>query len=80
MMEVIAIDGFKLSMCGDCLDTLLWVERHGREIVEKVAALMQADEILLHESDGGQLVEVKAGEFVSDRVIAGFARLRTYSP
>ncbi|MEI8372194.1 MAG: L-serine ammonia-lyase, iron-sulfur-dependent, subunit alpha [Planctomycetota bacterium] len=71
MMEVIAVDGFKVSMCGDCFETLLWVKQNGRELVETLAALMQADEILLHESEGGQLVEVKAGAFVSNHILAG---------
>ena len=70
MMEVIAVDGFKVSMCGDSFETLLWVDGNGREIVGKLASLMYADEIRLHESKGSQLVEIKAGEFVSDRVIA----------
>ena len=26
MMEVIAVDGFNVSMFGDCFETLLWVE------------------------------------------------------
>jgi len=70
MMEVIAVDGFKVSMFGDCFETLLWVESRGDAIVEKLDALRSADEILLHESAGGQLVEVKAAAFVSDSVIA----------
>jgi len=36
------------------------VESRGRELAERLGVLWDADEILLHESAGGQLVEVKA--------------------
>ena len=70
MMEVIAIDGFQVSICGDYCETLLWGDGRGQAIVEKLGKLADADDILLHESAGGQLVEVKAAAFVSDDVIA----------
>jgi L-serine dehydratase len=70
MMEVIAVDGFKLSMFGDTCETLLWVAEGGQKLAQRLAALVEADEILLHGSAGGQLVEVKAGQFVSDTIIA----------
>jgi L-serine dehydratase len=69
MMEVVAVDGCKVSMFGDCFETLLWVESRGDALVAKLGDLISADEILLHESAGGQLVEVKAAAFVSDSVI-----------
>lgn len=70
MMEVIAVDGFKVSIVGDYFETLLWVEGRAQTVIEKLGALMNADEILLHESGGGQLVEMKAAAFVSDDVVA----------
>ncbi|MHB8866105.1 MAG: L-serine ammonia-lyase, iron-sulfur-dependent, subunit alpha, partial [Pirellulaceae bacterium] len=70
MMEVIAIDGFQVSICGDYCETLLWGDGRGQAIVEKLGKLADADEILLHESAGGQLVEVKAAAFLRDDVIA----------
>lgn len=69
MMEVIAVDGFKVSMSGDYFETLLWVAGRGRAVLEKLGAWMNADEILLHESGDGQLVEVKAAAFVNDDII-----------
>jgi len=79
MMEVIAVDGFKVSMFGDYFETLLWVEGRGQAVVEKLRALTNADTVLLHESGGGQLVEVKTGAFVDEDVIArlrGVATIR----
>jgi hypothetical protein len=39
MMEVIAIDGFRVSIPGDCYETLLWVQGGGKAIVQQLAAL-----------------------------------------
>ncbi len=86
MMEVIAIDGFRLSILGDCCETLLWVQSGGEKLAQRLAALEEAEEILLHESADGQLVEVKAPGFVGETAIGGlqntFAirRVRRLSP
>ena len=42
----------------------------GASAARETGPLTNADEILLHESGGGQLVEVKAAAFVSDDVVA----------
>jgi L-serine dehydratase len=70
MMEVLNVDGFTVSMFGDCFETLLWVCREGHELAQELATLVSADAILVHEAAGEQLVEVKAGEFVSEKAIA----------
>ncbi len=75
MMEVIDIDGFPVSMFGDCAETLLWLGGTGREVVAALESQITADAILLHEVDGRQLVEVKAAGFVGDEVLAGLPGL-----
>ncbi len=70
MIEVIDIDGFAVSLFGDCYLTLFWMKSGGHELVARLGGLMQADDILLHESAGGQLVEVKASHFVSAQIVA----------
>ncbi len=70
MMEIIAVDSFAVSLFGDCYETLIWVKSGGQELVAWLAKRVVADEILLHESADGQLVEVKAQQFVGDAVIA----------
>ena len=77
MMEVIDLDGFGVSMFGDCFETLLWVDGRGNEIVTALEARFTADEILLHEAEGRQLVEVKATGFVSDEILAEIPGLRS---
>jgi len=73
MMEVIDIDGFGVSMFGDCYETLLWVNAPGKEVIAELHARFPADQILLHEVGHRQIVEVKAGEFVSDEILANIA-------
>jgi L-serine dehydratase len=75
MIEVTAIDGFRVSICGDYFETLLWMDRQGERVVESLHARMHADEILLHESAAGQLVEVKAAAFVADDAIAALREI-----
>jgi len=70
MMEVLNVDGFTVSMFGDCFETLLWVCSAGQQLAQELAMLVSADAILVHEAAGEQLVEVKAGAFVSEQVIA----------
>ena len=70
MMEVIAVDGFKVSMFGDYHETLLWMEGDGLAVGKRLQELVEADEVLLHEAAGRQLVEVKAARFVSDEALA----------
>jgi L-serine dehydratase len=71
MMEVLEVDGFTVSMFGDCFETLFWVPSDGHKLAQELAALVAAEAILVHEAaGGGHLVEVKAGAFVSGPVIA----------
>ncbi len=77
MMEVIEVDGFKVSMFGDCHTTLLWPGGDGAVMIESLKTAVSADDILLHESGGRQLVEVKSGAFVSDAVLAALPGLRS---
>lgn len=70
MIEVIDIDGFTVSMGGDCFETLLYIDGTGEEIVAALQAGFEADAMVLHEADGRRMVEVKAAAFVPDDLIA----------
>ncbi|MEI7900895.1 MAG: L-serine ammonia-lyase, iron-sulfur-dependent, subunit alpha [bacterium] len=70
MMEVIALDGFKVSLFGDYHETFLWVDGDGRALARRLTEVAEADEILLHEAAAGCLVEVKAARFLSDETLA----------
>jgi L-serine dehydratase len=75
MMEVLNVDGFTVSMFGDCFETLLWVHREGHKLAQQLATLLSTDAILVHEAAGEQLVEVKGSEFVSEQTIAKLNRI-----
>ncbi len=77
MIEVIAIDGIPVSVGGDYFETLIFARTGGPEIARAVAAGMTADDIEVHDSPAGQLVEVRAQAFVSD---ARLADLRAIAP
>jgi len=77
MMEVIDLDGFAVSMFGDCHETLLWVEGEGTEVVAALESRFVADEILLHRSGERRLVEVKAAGFVPDDLLADLSGIRS---
>jgi L-serine dehydratase len=70
MMEVLGLDAFNVSLFGDCFETLLWVRGEGHKLARELATLVSADAILVHEAGGEQLVEMKAGAFVSEQTIA----------
>jgi L-serine dehydratase len=77
MMDVTAIDGIPVSICGDYFETLLFVGTKGHDVARVIATRMAADDILVHDSAGGQLVQVRAQAFVSDPVLA---ELRALAP
>ena len=64
------VDGFNVSMFGDCFETLFWVRGCGPELARHLATLVDANAVLAHEVGGEQMVEVKAREFVSDQILA----------
>ena len=70
MMEVLNVDGFEVSLFGDCFETLLWVRGEGHKLARELAKLAPAHSILVHKAAGEQLVEVKADAFVSEPIIS----------
>lgn len=77
MIEVIDIDGFAVSMGGDCYETLIFLNGNGAEIVSALQAGFDADDIILHESEGRQMIEVKALSFVPDDLLAALGPVKT---
>ncbi len=68
MIEVLDVDGFGVSMFGDCFETLLFTNC-GSELRERIASQFEADSIQVHERDGASLVEVKAQDFVPENLL-----------
>ena len=78
MMEVQSIDGAQLRMDGGYDETLIWLDPARREAAEQLTSRLAADDVLVHETDGALLVQVKSAGFVPDDVLAalGPARVR----
>ncbi|WP_372845398.1 L-serine ammonia-lyase, iron-sulfur-dependent, subunit alpha [Pontiella sp.] len=69
IMEVIDLDGFAVSMTGDCCETLIRADGSADKILAKLNDF-KADEIIVHESGDRKLIEVKAATFVGDELLA----------
>lgn len=83
MMEVIDLDGYQVSMFGDCHQTLIWVEGDAKAVADQLVENFDAYDILVHGDGEHVLLEVKSGEFVSDEVISSLSnvsRVRRLSP
>lgn len=83
MIEVIDLDGFPVSMFGDCFETLLWTDGRADELVRTLAEHFTADEIVVYETDGRQLVEVKAMAFIDESItdqLPGVVAVKRLSP
>jgi len=57
MMEVLSIDGVAMSMDGGHHETLIWLPK-------TVTAQFEADEVIRHETDENQILQVKSAAFV----------------
>ncbi len=77
MIDVINVDGFPVSIGGDYFETLLFRAAGGHELAAAVAARVAADDIRVHDSPAGQLVQVRAQAFVGEAVLAD---LRAIAP
>ncbi len=77
MMEVVDIDGVPISIGGDYFETLLFTRANGDDIAKAVAARVATDDILVHHAPDGQIVQVRAQEFVGDAVLD---QLRALAP
>ena len=83
MMEVIDIDGFEVSMFGDCCETLIWVDGQAEQVTAILNERFEADGIILHESGKRRMIEVKAPGFVGEEIISdlpGVIRVKRLSP
>lgn len=66
MIEIIEIDGAKVSMAGDFYQTLVYLKSPGN-IIPFIEKLMDCDEIALREGTS-TFIEIKANQFLSDEL------------
>ncbi|HIG28190.1 MAG TPA: serine dehydratase [Verrucomicrobiales bacterium] len=67
MIEVIEIDGFKLSIGGDYYVTLIYTDSPTEETIQGLRDSCQTDEILIHSQGEKNLVEIRASKFITDK-------------
>jgi len=70
MMDVIELDGVPLRMNGGYAETLIWLGTAQRPAAERLAERLDADEILVHDTAYGLLVQVQAHAFVPEDALA----------
>ena len=70
MIEIVEIDGIEVSMAGDYYETLIHAGSNGSEIVKYLRENIDADTILLLSGTDTQMIEIKAQNFLEDRVIS----------
>lgn len=69
MVEVIGIDGIKVSLAGDYYETLILVGEDGDRLLVYLKEHIPADEILLLGSRQTRLIEIKSQQFLTQETI-----------
>jgi L-serine dehydratase len=86
MIEIVQIDRTRLSMAGDCFETLLFIESGGEELVEWIKNRVQADDIRLCEGENARFVEIKTQQRLDEKTLSelrsrdGVISLKSLSP
>lgn len=70
MMEVVEIDGIAVSMAGDYFETLLYPNAEDEAIAKYLRETIEADGILLLRGADTRIIEIKAQNFLEDRLIS----------
>jgi L-serine dehydratase len=71
MIEVIEVDGSRVSLAGDYFETMIYLTTNSVEIMEYLKENVIADAIILLENQDNQIIEVKAQEFLPEAIISG---------
>jgi len=86
MIEIVKIDGVKVSMAGDYCETLIYLDSEGGELLDYLRKNIDADEILLMNGTDMRIIEIKAQKFLEEKIISALYRqfnirhLKTISP
>jgi L-serine dehydratase len=71
MIEVLSIDEFSVSLFGDYDVTLIWLHDRAEQVRQQIVAVTanEFDELLIHRSATGELLEIRGGAFLSERLL-----------
>jgi L-serine dehydratase len=84
-IEIVELDGARVSMRGDTYETLLYTDSGGERLAQVLAERTDADSVLLHQGTAGQFVEVRAQLPIAQALAHvaapfGVRQVRTLSP
>ena len=71
IIEVIEIDGAKVSMAGDCCETLIYLAADADRLLRYLQERPLADEIHILHGAAARFVEIKSQEFFDPETLAG---------
>ncbi len=86
MIEIKEIDAGRVSMAGDYYETLVYADEPKEKIPAYLENQIEADDILMLDSPGGPMIEIKAQKFLDKATIAGLysqfkiRQVKTLSP
>ncbi len=68
MIEIVDIDGFEISVCGDYFETLVFTDKYDSEIDDYLERQTDHEFIVKTESRNGCLFEIKSSSFLPDSI------------
>jgi L-serine dehydratase len=69
MIEVIEIDGNRVSMAGDYFETIIYLNSSSNEVLKYLRKKIDADEINLLGNQDLQIIEVKSQNFLEEEIV-----------
>jgi L-serine dehydratase len=75
MIEVIEIDGNRISIAGDYFETLIYLNSNRHEVVKYLRKKVDADEINLLGNHDHQMIEVKTQNFLDQEILSELCSL-----
>lgn len=75
MIEVIEIDGNRVSMAGDYFETIIYLNSNSNEVLQYLRKKIDADEINLLGNQDFQIIEVKSQNFLEEKMVVELCSL-----
>ncbi len=70
MIEIVEIDGAKVSMIGDYYETLIFTTEENVGVIQEfLNEKFNADELIIHKKDNNTIIEVKSQNFIEQELL-----------
>jgi L-serine dehydratase len=70
MIEIIELEAMPISMAGDYFETIIYISKDGKRVIDELLNNLSADEILFHKGMGLEIVEIKSQNFLNESLKA----------